>query len=332
MLPQILIICGSGLGGLAKTLESPTKEFAYSEIPNFVESTVAGHAGKLVFGKLSGVPAVCMVGRFHFYEGHRLEQTVLPVRVAKLLGVEILIGERWPRRHRNIAVVGSAILAPTKWIANQQWDLRRRNRGWFCQFYPLLPANTMEVTNAAGGLNPEYQVGDVMIMNDHLSIAGLAGQNPLVGPNIESMGPRFPAISDAYDFELRKFCYRTARAVGMPRAILREGVYAMVAGPSYESKAEARFLRSIGADVVGMSTVPEVIAARHCGLRVLGLSLVTNRVLMHVEPCADEEMKIEAAPYAAPAHHEEVLAASAARSREMQAFVAALVAEIKKIM
>lgn len=279
MLPQILIVCGSGLGGLAKTLESPTKEFAYSEIPNFVESTVAGHAGKLVFGKLSGVPAACMVGRFHFYEGHKLEQTVLPVRVTKLLGVKIII-----------------------------------------------------VTNAAGGLNPEYQVGDIMIMNDHLSIAGLAGQNPLIGPNVESMGPRFPAISDAYDFELRKFCYRAAKAVGMPRTILREGIYAMVAGPSYESKAEARFLRSVGADVVGMSTVPEVIAARHCGLRVLGLSLVTNRVLMHIEPCADEEMKIEAAPYAVPAHHEEVLAASAARSREMQAFVTALVAEIKKTM
>lgn len=278
MLPEIGIICGSGLGGLVGTLKGQVKEFNYSEIPNFVASSVAGHAGKLVFGKLSGLNAVFMVGRFHFYEGHTLQQTVLPVRVMKLLGVKTLI-----------------------------------------------------VTNAAGGLNPSYNVGDVVIINDHLSFPGLGGQNPLIGPNLESLGPRFPPTSDAYDFELRKFVYRAARAVSLDRKALHEGVYCFVAGPSYETKAEARFLRNSGGDVVGMSSVPEVLVARHCGLRVLGLSLVTNRVAQKFEPCADEELpQTEVGLEEQVACHEEVLAASQGRAKEMQALVTAIVEEIRK--
>ncbi|KAI8612477.1 nucleoside phosphorylase domain-containing protein [Chytriomyces sp. MP71] len=222
--PEVMIICGSGLGGLADTL-TEQMEFEYKDIPNFAISTVAGHAGKLVFGYLAGKLAVCMVGRKHAYEGHSLLRTVFPVRVMKLLGVHTVI-----------------------------------------------------VTNAAGGLNNDFKVADIMVIQDHLSLPGMSGVNALVGPNLDVFGPRFPAVSDAYDYNLRLLAFKASQKVGIPAECMQEGVYCMVAGPSYESRAEARNLRNMGGDAVGMSTVPEVIVARHAGMRVLGLSLITNHV------------------------------------------------------
>ncbi|KAJ3300843.1 hypothetical protein HK104_000037 [Borealophlyctis nickersoniae] len=298
------IVCGSGLGGLVHCFDTKTVvlEFDYKDIPNFAISTVAGHAGKLVFGFLSGRPTVCMVGRHHFYEGHALTRTILPIRIMHLLGAHSLI-----------------------------------------------------LTNASGGLNPSFNVGDIVVLSDHISMAGLAGINPLIGPNLESFGPRFPAVSDAYDFKLRVAAVKAARVIGMPKDIIREGVYCFVTGPSFETRAEARMLRNLGADCVGMSTVPEVVAARHCGMRVLGLSLVTNAVAVGVGrsaideadaetlvegvvaavegvrpisvaasakngglvPVKDDELKI--------ATHAEVLETSKARSEEMQELVRKIV-------
>jgi len=222
---EVAIICGSGLGGLADSLEGKKVEIDYKDIPNFGATTVAGHKGKLVFGFLSGRPTVCMVGRFHFYEGHLLKRTVYPVRVFALLGVHTLL-----------------------------------------------------VTNAAGGLNPSFNVGDIMVINDHISFVGLAGQNPLVGKNMEHFGARFPATSDAYDFSLRHLAFKAANDLKLIDH-MQEGCYCFVSGPSYETRAEARYLQMIGGDAVGMSTVPEVLVARHCGIKVLGLSLITNAVI-----------------------------------------------------
>ncbi|KAL0076914.1 hsp7-like protein [Phycomyces blakesleeanus] len=272
------IICGSGLGGLVDTIDQSTKvEFPYETIPGFVSSTVVGHAGKLVFGHLgeSRKPTVFMCGRFHFYEGHNLQQCTLPVRVMKLLGVETLV-----------------------------------------------------VTNACGSLNPEHKVGDLMILNDHLSLPGLAGNNPLIGHNFDSFGPRFPPVSDTYTYNLRKIAFKAALEIGIKQDDIREGVYAFVAGPSYETRVEARYLASIGADVVGMSTVPEAIVARHCGIKVLGISLVTNavvvargkdakkEVLVELGLSTEEDTEIDIEGY--KANHEEVLETSALRAVDLQ--------------
>lgn len=137
----------------------------------------------------------------------------------------------------------------------------------------LLGARTLIVSNAAGGVNPAYHPGDFMLIRDHIAFAGLAGANPLIGPNDERFGPRFAALAQAYDAELRALAHTAATQIG---ATLHEGVYTMVAGPSFETQAELRFLRIIGTDAVGMSTVPEVVVARHMGMRVLGISLITN--------------------------------------------------------
>ncbi|OAD67539.1 hypothetical protein PHYBLDRAFT_136873 [Phycomyces blakesleeanus NRRL 1555(-)] len=275
------IICGSGLGGLVDTIDQSTKvEFPYETIPGFVSSTVVGHAGKLVFGHLgeSRKPTVFMCGRFHFYEGHNLQQCTLPVRVMKLLGVETLV-----------------------------------------------------VTNACGSLNPEHKVGDLMILNDHLSLPGLAGNNPLIGHNFDSFGPRFPPVSDTYTYNLRKIAFKAALEIGIKQDDIREGVYAFVAGPSYETRVEARYLASIGADVVGMSTVPEAIVARHCGIKVLGISLVTNavvvargkdakkEVLVELGLSTEEDTEIDIEGY--KANHEEVLETSALRAVDLQKLV-----------
>ncbi len=218
--PNVGIILGSGLGDLAAEVRDATA-IPYEEIPHFLRSTVAGHAGRLLIGKLENVPVVVMQGRFHFYEGYTIQALALPVRVMRMLGVQTLI-----------------------------------------------------VTNAAGGLNPVYRPGDFMLIRDHINFLGLAGMNPLVGPNDERLGERFPALAKAYDAELRALA-RTI-AAQWPEIMLHEGVYAQVAGPSYETGAELKFLRIVGADAVGMSTAPEVIVARHMGMRVLGISLITN--------------------------------------------------------
>ena len=221
------LILGSGLGGLAERVGTPTV-VPYGDIPGFPTSGVEGHANRLVLGTLAGVPVVAMQGRAHLYEGYSPQEVVFPTRVMAQLG-----------------------------------------------------ARTLIVSNAAGGLNLSFRAGDLMVIADHIFLPGLAGLNPLGGPNDDSVGPRFPNMTDAYDPALRALARELAPD-------LREGVYVMVAGPSYETPAEARWLRSLGADAVGMSTCPEVVAARHMGLRVLGMSLISN--VLTGEPVSHEEV------------------------------------------
>ncbi|XP_073328913.1 purine nucleoside phosphorylase 6 [Pagrus major] len=258
--PKVAIICGSGLGSLADLLEDKAV-FQYEDIPRFPISTVPGHAGKLVFGKLHGRECVCMQGRFHFYEGYNIHTVTYPVRVFFLLGVETLI-----------------------------------------------------VTNAAGGLNDSYDVGDIMLIKDHINMPGFAGQNPLCGHNDDRFGVRFPCMSDAYDRDLRALAKQTAVEQSCD-SFLQEGVYCMLAGPTYETIAECRVLQTLGADAVGMSTVPEVVVARHCGLRVLGLSLITNKVV------TDYDSKEKA-------NHTEVLETTTRRTQDLQKFVSNLITKL----
>ena len=218
--PEIGLILGSGLGGLADQVENAAV-VPYQELPNWPNSTVPGHQGRLVSGKLEGQPVIVMQGRVHYYEGYSMAQITLPVRVMTRLGAKILI-----------------------------------------------------ITNAAGAVNPDFKAGEVMLITDHLNLIGMAGLNPLRGPNLDEFGPRFPDMSLPYDPELRKLAQRFAAE---NRIRLQQGVYAGLAGPSFESPADLRFLRSAGADAVGMSTVPEVIVARHAGMRVLGFSGLSNK-------------------------------------------------------
>ncbi|KXS14826.1 inosine guanosine and [Gonapodya prolifera JEL478] len=191
----------------------------------------------------------------------------------------------------------------------------------------LLGVHTLIVTNAAGGLNEAYVPGDVMAIKDHISVAGLGGRNPLIGANEERFGPRFPAMSDAYDPDLRRTFFRAVKELGM-QSIAREGTYCYVAGPSYETRGEARLLVQAGGDAVGMSTAPEVVAARHAGIRVLGISLITNRVPYRPVPSVSHEILGTPVPPAeknqAPeqvVNHEEVLEVSAMRAKELQGLV-----------
>ncbi|WP_134683317.1 purine-nucleoside phosphorylase [Brevibacillus migulae] len=214
--PTIGLVLGSGLGVLADEIEQPVV-IPYSEIPGFTQSTVVGHKGQLVIGKLEGKQVVAMQGRFHYYEGHGLDAVTFPIRVMKMIGVE-----------------------------------------------------TMVVTNAAGGINESYRAGDLMLIKDHLN---LTFRNPLIGPNDDKLGPRFPDMSEAYSKALRDLAKSVAQEQGIT---LQEGVYAGLLGPSYETPAEIRMLRVLGGDAVGMSTVPEVIVARHMNMQVLGISCISN--------------------------------------------------------
>ena len=219
LVPEVAIILGTGLGGLADAV-SVEARIPYGEIPGFPLSTVESHAGALLVGTLGGRRVMAMQGRFHRYEGYTLAQIAFPVRVLRQLG-----------------------------------------------------ARTLIVSNACGGMHPLWSPGDLMLIADHIN---LLGDNPLVGPNDERLGPRFPDMSEPYDAGLRAL----ARAVALERGLtLREGVYVAVTGPSLETRAEYRMLRALGADVVGMSTVPEVITAVHLGIRVLGVSIITDRCL-----------------------------------------------------
>ena len=230
-IPRVGIILGTGLGGLTDQIESPIA-IDYQDIPNFPRSTAVSHRGRLVCGKLEGVPIVAMEGRFHQYEGYPLKQITLPVRVMKALG-----------------------------------------------------ADTMVVTQAVGGMNPLYQAGDVMIIDDQIN---LMGDNPLVGVNDDRLGPRFPDMSAPFTPELIEVGLGIARRHDF---VVQRGVMVAVTGPCLETRAEYRFLRGIGADVVGMSTVPEVIVAVHCGLRVFGLSVITDMCLPDaLEPAVVEEI------------------------------------------
>jgi len=215
-LPELGVILGSGLGAFAELVEEKVI-IPYSEIPHFPVSTVEGHAGRLVFGKVNGRPIVVMQGRFHYYEGYNMQEVTFPVRVMQVLGVTGLI-----------------------------------------------------VTNAAGGVNTAFRPGDMVLIKDHIN---MIGENPLHGANLSSLGPRFPDLSEAYDLEWRQKALHVAREMGI---YPQEGVYMANSGPSYETPAEIRFARTVGADMVGMSTVPEVVVANHAGMRVLGISAITN--------------------------------------------------------
>ena len=224
--PTIGLILGTGLSPLADEIEH-ADILPYAEIPYFPVSTVQGHAGRLVIGKVAGVTVCAMQGRFHFYEGYSLAQVTLPVRVMKLLGIETLI-----------------------------------------------------VTNAAGGVNQSFDVGDVMLIEDHINFVGMSGFNPLMGPNQAAFGTRFPPMNRAYTKELRQVAGQVAQAQGIN---LRRGVYVWLAGPNFETPAEIRMWRTLGADAVGMSTVPEVLVAHHAGMQVLAFSTITNICIDQVD-------------------------------------------------
>jgi purine-nucleoside phosphorylase len=235
--PRIGIILGSGLGALAESIEEPVR-IPYSELPGWPVSTVMGHVGNLVIGKLEGQNVLVMQGRAHYYEGYSISRIGLPVRVMQSLGIEILFA-----------------------------------------------------TNAAGGVNPEFSPGELMLITDHINLIGMGGLNALRGPNLDSFGPRFPDMNQAYD---RILC-DLARKVALENQLtLREGVYIALAGPSFETPADLRFLKLIGADAVGMSTVPEVTIARHGGLRVLGISGISNKANLDGSTVTTHEEVIDA--------------------------------------
>ncbi len=250
--PTVAVVLGSGLGGLADRVEDATT-FPYADIPGFAPSTVAGHRGRLVVGRLEGRDVMVFQGRYHAYEGHDPRDLVVPVRAAIGLGVRTLL-----------------------------------------------------VTCAAGGVNPRFGPGTIMVLSDHLN---LMGRNPLVGPLHEG-DDRFPDMSAPYDLRLRTLAAEAAHDAGTE---VVEGVYAAVLGPSYETPAEIRMLSLLGADAVGMSTVPEVIAARAAGIPVLGIALITNAA---------------AGLAAAPLDHDEVLAESSASADRMERLIRGILVRI----
>lgn len=214
--PKIGIVLGSGLGIYIDHIENKTV-IPFDEIPHFKKTSVEGHSGALIAGEVHGVPVIALQGRIHAYEGHDMEEIVLPVRAMGQLGLEYLF-----------------------------------------------------LTNASGGINAEFHPGDLVTISDHIN---LSGKNPLVGPNIADLGPRFPDMGNAYDKSLRELLHQVGKKNNVN---LKSGVYCSVLGPTYETPAEIRMLRILGADLVGMSTVPEVIAANHMGIKVAGVACVTN--------------------------------------------------------
>ena len=232
MQPEIAAVLGSGLGVLADEVEDAV-EINYADIPHFPVSTVEGHAGKLVIGKLEGKAVMVMKGRFHYYEGYGMDEVAFPIRVMKLLGI-----------------------------------------------------NNLLVTNAAGGINKKFEPGDLMLIKDHIKFFS---ESPLRGKNIEAFGPRFNDMSDCYTAALRETAKEIAYGLGL---VLQEGVYGFMPGPSYETPAEIKMLNVLGADAVGMSTVPEVIVATHAGMKVLGISCISNMAAGILDQ---------------PLHHEEVM-------------------------
>jgi purine-nucleoside phosphorylase len=251
--PRVGLVLGSGLGDLAAAMGLECS-IGFGEMPGWPPATAPGHAGRLLFGRLSGVPIVVMQGRFHLYEGHAAGFVVQPILLMRRLGAEVVV-----------------------------------------------------LTNASGGVNPTFGAGTLMVISDHLN---LTGRHPLTGANADRLGPRFPDMTTTWDPELRTRLRRAARA---EEVTLTEGVYACLTGPSYETPAEVRMLRGLGADAVGMSTVPEAIAARWCGLRVCGVSLVTN-------PGAGITGQ--------PLSHEEVLAAAEAAGPNLARVIGRFVAEL----
>lgn len=235
--PQVGLILGSGLGTLADSVEN-ARITPFGDLPSWPVSTVPGHIGQLVAGRLEGKDLLVMQGRVHYYEGYSLAQTTLPVRVMNRLGIETLL-----------------------------------------------------ITNAAGAVNPAFEPGELMLITDHLNLMGMAGLNPLHGPNLDELGPRFPDMSRVYDRQLLKLARDVAHTNGIH---LNEGVYAVLGGPSFETPAELRFLRMAGVDAVGMSTVPEAIVARHGGMRVLGISGISNKANLDGNTITTHEEVLEA--------------------------------------
>ncbi|GAA0115955.1 purine-nucleoside phosphorylase [Clostridium senegalense] len=251
--PEIGVILGSGLGDMADNIEEKVV-IKYNEIPNFPVSTVQGHKGQFVVGKLNGKNVIMMQGRFHFYEGYDIQLLSLPIYVMKNLGVK-----------------------------------------------------TLMVTNAAGGVNTEFTPGDLMIIKDHINFCG---NNPLIGENDEEIGVRFPDMSEAYSKEYVAIAKKVGNDLGLK---LKEGVYMMFSGPTYETPSEVKMARILGADAVGMSTVPEVIAARHCGIKVLGISCITNMAAGILDQ---------------PLNHEEVMETSANVKKDFTALVKTIIEKL----
>ena len=238
--PEVGIVLGSGLGNLGKEIEVEC-EIPYEDIPHFPVSTVEGHSGKLIFGKLSGKTVVCMAGRFHYYEGYTPQEVAFPIRVMKWLGIKTLL-----------------------------------------------------LSNAAGGMNPGFKVGDLMIINDHISFFAI---NPLLGKNIPELGLRFPDMSEPYSKDL----IIKAKAIAAANNIdVKEGVYCGVTGPSFETRAEYKLLKTIGGDAVGMSTVQEVIVARHMQIPIFAMSVITDIGIREEENLITHAEVLEAANAAEP--------------------------------
>ena len=238
--PKVALVLGSGLGNYADTIDVKG-EINYKDIEGFPVSTVPGHAGKFIFGYVKGVPVVCMKGRVHYYEGYSVSDVVLPTRLMKMMGAQILF-----------------------------------------------------LTNASGGIQSSFQAGDFMLITDHISCFA---PNPLIGSNADELGVRFPDMTNVYDKDLQEIIRQKARENQID---LKEGVYVQLTGPSFESPAEIRMLRMLGADAVGMSTVVEAIAANHMGMKICGISCVCNLAAgMTDQPLTHEEVQ-EASAKAAP--------------------------------
>lgn len=238
--PVAGIVLGSGLGSFTSEI-AIEKEIPYSDIPHFPVSTVEGHSGRLIFGKMGKTPVVAMAGRFHYYEGYSVSEVVFPIRVMKYLGIK-----------------------------------------------------TLFISNAAGGMQAGFKVGDLMIIKDHISFFA---PNPLVGKNVDEFGPRFPDMSEPYRKDLIKRAKEIAAKEGIE---LKEGVYCGVTGPTFETRAEYKLLAILGGDAVGMSTVQEVIAANHMGLPVFAMSVITDLGVRDEENIITHEEVLAAAKEAEP--------------------------------
>ena len=251
--PEIGIVLGTGLGGLVDVIET-VGTVKYEDIPNFPVSTVKGHAGQFMFGYIGGKKVVAMQGRFHFYEGYKIQDLAIPIRTMKLLGVE-----------------------------------------------------TVLLSNAAGGMNPNFKVGDVMIITDHIN---MMSTNPLIGKNEDEFGPRFPDMSAVYDKDLINKAEKIAKSQGLD---VQKGVYMAVTGPTFETPAEYKFMHILGADAVGMSTVPEAIVARHADMKCFAISIITD---LGVEGIVEE------------VSHEEVLKVANAAESKMTGIIKQLLEEM----
>lgn len=238
--PKVAMILGSGLGDFAETIQIEAT-LDYHDIEGFPVSTVSGHKGRFVFGYVGDVPVVIMQGRVHFYEGYPMSDVVLPTRLMKMMGAEVLF-----------------------------------------------------LTNAAGGANFDYKAGDLMLITDHISSFI---PSPLIGENLEDFGTRFPDMSNVYDKELREIIAKKAEELNIP---LKQGVYIQLTGPAYESPIEIKMYRMMGADAVGMSTVCEAIVANHAGMKICGISCITNLAAGMLDQPLDHNEVKEAADMVAP--------------------------------